>query len=256
MSAEPLVNGLTFECNVTDGIAILRARRGAFVLGTDLEEKQRLFNTLDTLENTDDVKAVLLFNDSDAYTEIEHVRYIESLSQLEKADHRELAVRRLEREDNAFDQYLSIAMRYQKLIVSCLSGEIASPFFGLCLTSDVRLCDETLRFQLSHVEEGVPPIGGLGYLLPKFVGQGRAAEWLLTGGTIKAAEAQQNGLVNTVFETTTFEADCVAWVQNVLKRGDAHIKATRQLLYHDVDAFEAYLKEESRLRHGALCQAT
>lgn len=254
MSTDMLVNGLTFDGTVREGLACIQVRRGAFALGTDLEEKQRLFALLADLEVNDDIRAVLIFNDVDAFSGDEHRRFAGSLTQLQEIDHGEQAKTLLAREDNAFNQYLLQAMRYEKLIVSCLCGEIASPFLGLSLASDARLCDGETQFRLSHVDLGVPPIGGLGYLLPKYVGQGLAAEWLLSGGTIDADTSLRSGLVNAVLHTETFKTECIAWTQHALSKGTAHIKATRRLLYRETDAFGAYMREELKFRDRALVE--
>ena len=246
---------MTFECQIDEGIACIRLRRGAFVLGTDLEEKQHVLDVFEELERSDEVRAVLLFNAADAYTRREHEHYVASLARLRDSVHWEQATMLLERQDNALDQYALLAARYDKLLVSCLVGEIATPFFGLSLTSDLRLAVPGMRFHLSHVDLGVPPMGGLGFLLPHYIGRGRAAEYLLSGGTIDAHAARELGLVNAILTPDSFETDCVAWVQRILVSGTAHITATRRLIYRDVEAFGAYLQEESKLRRQVLHQS-
>jgi enoyl-CoA hydratase/carnithine racemase len=94
----------------------------------------------------------------------------------------------------------------------------------------------------------MPPTGGLGFLLPKYIGQGRAAEMLLSGGTIDAQASYQIGLVNKVLPHVNFETLCIEWVRNLLSSGTQHIQYTRQLLYNDCTAFEAYLLKESNIR--------
>jgi 2-(1,2-epoxy-1,2-dihydrophenyl)acetyl-CoA isomerase len=239
---------LTFDCSITDDIACVHLRSGAFLLGTDLGEKQRLKNLLRELESADEVKAVLLLNTDDAFTASKHRNYVETLAQLKTNHSSNRANILLEREDNALDQYALLAIGYRKLLVSCLVGEISTPFFGLSLTSDIRIAEEGMHFSLSHVELGVPPIGGLGYLLPKYIGQGRAAELLITGGKIDDKASRQIGLVNKIIPHASFEEDCIKWVRNILRFGTHHIHYTRQLLYRDCNTFEAYLRKESKIR--------
>jgi len=241
-------SGLTFNYSIVESIACIHMRRGGFILGTDLEEKQRWFDLLDELEKSTDINAVLLFNEPDALTEDEHSAYLELLLELRDAERGERAERLLAREENAFDQYANKAMGYDKLLVSCLTGDIATPFFGLSLVSDVRLAQEGMRFCLSHADHGIPPVGGLGYLLPKYVGQGRAVHWLLSGGHIEAQAALESGLVNSILDAGTFEAECINWVKKFLERGDAHVQATRRLVYHEKSIFAHYLQKENKLR--------
>lgn len=238
----------TFDCSISEGIACVHARSGAFLLGTELKEKQRLKNLLRKLESADEVKAVILLNAADAFTASEHRRYVESLAQLKANHSSDYARILLERKNNALDQFALLAVGYKKLLVSCLVGEIATPFFGLSLTSDIRIAEEGMHFSLSHVDLDLPPIGGLGFLLPKYIGQSRAAELLLLGGTISAQKSHQMGLVNKILPITRFEADCIKWVRSILRSRSHYVPYTRQLLYYDNSAFEAYLEKESAIR--------
>jgi enoyl-CoA hydratase/carnithine racemase len=252
MSPETQSTTELFTFSVTDGIASIHIFPGAFILGTDLYEKKRFFDCLAHLEQSDDVKAVLIFNSKDTFGMAEHRKYLKLLSQVRKTYSLPSAVSLLEREDNAFKQYALIAARYDKPIVSCLLGEISTPFFGLSLTSDFRLAMLGMSYRLSHVELGVPPVGGLGFLLPKFVCHAHAVDWLLCGGTITAQKACEVGLINAVLPQETFEEKCVEWIQNKFKSGYTHIKGTHCLINHEHDAFEAYLLKESKIRIKAL----
>jgi enoyl-CoA hydratase/carnithine racemase len=238
----------TFDCSISAGIACVHATRGAFLLGTDLETKQRLKNLLRDLEINNEVNAVLLINTADAFTATEHRNYVESLEELRKDHDSDSAAIMFEQEDNALKQFDLLALGYKKLLVSCLVGEIASPFFGLSLATDIRIAEEGMHFSLSHVALDLPPTGGLGFLLLKYVSQGRAAELLLLGGTIGAQASYQMGLVNKVFPPARFEADCIDWVHSMLRLGTKHIPYTRKFLYNDCPTFDAYLQKESNIR--------
>ena len=227
----------------------------AFVFGTDLEEKQRLFDALASFNQRDDVRAIVFFNDADALTEAEHRRYFDTLELLHDDNKDQQATMLLERENHAIDQFLSRVIALDKLVVFCLSGEIATPFFGLSLAGDIRLVNDDTRFCLSHVAQGVPPIGGLAYWLPRFVGQGRAAEWLLLGGTIESTVAMKHGLVTDLLPEATFEAECIKWISNAVERVDG-TPSTRRLLYYDVMAFGRFIHDEAKLREQVLHNAS
>ena len=143
--------GISFDYHIDDGIACVYARRGAFVFGINLEEKDRLFRLFEELESNDNVRAVLLFNDADAFDENEHRHYIQSLSALKGKDRQEVADEQLEREDNAVKQFALIAAGFRKLLVTCLRGRISTPFFALSLMTDLRLAARDMAFILSHV---------------------------------------------------------------------------------------------------------
>jgi enoyl-CoA hydratase len=74
----------------------------------------------------------------------------------------------------------------------------------LALASDVILANETASFTPSFINIGLSG-GEMGtsYFLPRAVGMPRAAEILLTGRTVGAAEAERIGLINRLVPETT-----------------------------------------------------
>lgn len=238
----------TFDYTITEGIASIRLRKGAFVLGTDLDAKERFLDTFKELGESEEVRAVLLVNDPDVFTKHAHQEFVKSLT----ADAPGGDTKLLSRQDNAFFQYAMQATSYDKLLVSCLQGEIASPFFALSLLSDLRIAEPNMFFCLSHVDLGLPSVAGLGYLLPRFIGQGHAASYMFAGGKIGTTKAAEFGLINAVVSANSFESECIDWVQKILAQGNRHIAATSRLLHDDIDSFKVYLEKEAKHRFHSL----
>ena len=72
---------------------------------------------------------------------------------------------------------------------------------GCCtaLAADIRIASEEASFGLPFVKIGISGADmGATYLLPRLVGHGAAAEMLMTGESIDAAEAYRIGMVNRV----------------------------------------------------------
>jgi hypothetical protein len=67
----------------------------------------------------------------------------------------------------------------------------------------------------------------------------------LSDGTVDAKSGHRQGIVSADLDAERFEAECVEWIQRVLTSGMTHAKARRQWIYHDIDALDAYLKQES-----------
>lgn len=247
------IHEASFDCTVEDGLARIDLRKGAFMLGPHLDEKDQLFSVFEDLDRSDKVKAVLLFNSADALTSDEHRRYFDQVSGYATSGQYEIALRMVERENHALTQYSLLATRFSKVLVSCHSGEIASPFFGASLVSDFRLAGGDMSYRLSHVDLGLPPGACLSYLLPKFIGRGRATHWLLSGGTIDAETAHRLGLVTAMIDQVPFVEACLEWVDAALARGTSHVPDTRQLLNRDFEALApALANEEIRRTRAAL----
>ncbi len=101
-----------------------------------------------------------------------------------------------------------------KPILGAVNGIAAGGGAMVALGCDMRILSDRAGFAFLFVKMGLAgsDMGAL-YLLPRIVGQGRAAELLLLGDTIDAQEAHRIGLANRVVShekllEETFELAC------------------------------------------------
>jgi 2-(1,2-epoxy-1,2-dihydrophenyl)acetyl-CoA isomerase len=87
-----------------------------------------------------------------------------------------------------------------KPVVAAVNGVAVGAGCDLTLVADVRIASTAARFGQAYIKLGYCPDAGGSYLLPKIVGESRAAEMIYTGRMIDAAEADRIGLVSTVVE--------------------------------------------------------
>lgn len=88
--------------------------------------------------------------------------------------------------------------RCSKPTVALISGAAVTVGCELALACDFRVVADNGFFQESWVKLGIlPPLGGL-FLLPRLIGLGRAADMVLRGTAVKAAEAERIGLASEV----------------------------------------------------------
>src|SRR5262249_4386806 len=77
--------------------------------------------------------------------------------------------------------------------------------FNLALACDVRVAAQSARFSQAFIRIGlIPDLGGT-FLLPRYVGLGKAMELMLTGELIDAEQAKQLGIVNLVVKDSELE---------------------------------------------------
>lgn len=102
----------------------------------------------------------------------------------------------------AFSRRMQLLMQrfedFPKPIIAAVSGFALGGGCELCLVCDLRIASETARFGVPEVNLGAFPAAGGTQRLPRIVGMTMAAEMLLTGDPIDAAEALRIGLVNRV----------------------------------------------------------
>ncbi len=114
-------------------------------------------------------------------------------------------------------------------VIAGVNGFCLGAGFELALACDVRLAVAAARFGLPEVRVGVPSVIEAA-LLPALVGPGRAAEMLLTGEAIDAAQAYAWGLVNRVVPDEGLHAAVEDMVERILAGGPAAIRLQKELI--------------------------
>jgi enoyl-CoA hydratase len=84
-------------------------------------------------------------------------------------------------------------------VIAAVNGPVCGGGFPLVVGADVRIASESARFHNAFIKIGASGCEmGLTWLLQRLIGASRAAELLLTGRKIDAAEAERIGLVHEV----------------------------------------------------------
>src|SRR3954471_17962511 len=86
----------------------------------------------------------------------------------------------------------------EKPIIAAVNGAAAGAGFGLALACDIRIVAASAKMTAGYVRRGLSPDAGVSYFLPRHVGLARAAEILLSGRDVDAAEAERIGLAAMV----------------------------------------------------------
>jgi len=135
----------------------------------------------------------------------------------------------------------------KKPIIAAVNGIAAGAGAMLALASDMRILSEQARFAFLFVKIGLAgaDMGAL-YLLPRIIGQGRAAELLLLGDAIDAQEAYRIGLANRVVAHEKLLEESYRMARR-LREGPLYALAmTKQLLNLEADMnFAAALETEA-----------
>lgn len=90
------------------------------------------------------------------------------------------------------------AQQFRKPLIGAINGACVG--FGLvqALACDVRFAAESAFFLTAFAQRGLNAEYGTSWLLPRIIGQTRAAEWLMSGRRMAADEAERIGLINAV----------------------------------------------------------
>jgi len=121
-------------------------------------------------------------------------------------------------------------------VIAAVNGPCLGAGFELALACDLRVAAASASFGLPEVRVGVPSAIQAA-LLPPMVGPGRAAEMLLTGAPITAAQALDWGLVNRVVPDDRLRAGAEELVTAILASGPEAIRLHKELIvrWRDTD---------------------
>lgn len=82
-----------------------------------------------------------------------------------------------------------------KPVIAAVHGACAGVGLDMACSADIRIAAEGAFFVAPFARLGLCAEGGLGWLLPRLIGAGNAAELLMTGRRMGAREAHAKGLV-------------------------------------------------------------
>jgi enoyl-CoA hydratase/carnithine racemase len=114
-------------------------------------------------------------------------------------------------------------------VVAGVNGHCLGAGFELALACDLRIAVPAATFGLPEVRVGLPSVIEAA-LLPGLVGPGRAAELLLTGESIDAAQAHAWGLVNRVVAADALRRALDEVVARILACGPAAVRLQKELM--------------------------
>jgi enoyl-CoA hydratase len=82
-------------------------------------------------------------------------------------------------------------------VIAAVNGAAIGGGFCLALACDIRIAAEPACFRAAGINNGLTASElGLSFLLPRAIGSSRAAEIMLTGRDVDAAEADRIGLIS------------------------------------------------------------
>ena len=178
----------TLMVEVAEGVATLTLNRPQRLNAIDMPLLEDLIAALDRAGTDPLVRAVVLAGSGRSFCA--------------GADIGQMVERSPQEWERIVDRYLDPIRRISALdkpVIARLQGDVAGGGFGLALACDFRIADVKARFCAPFIKLALAGCDmSAGYFLPRLIGQGRAADLMLTGRFVDADEAQRIGLVTQV----------------------------------------------------------
>jgi enoyl-CoA hydratase len=135
------------------------------------------------------------------------------------------------------DDVISTIRRLHQPVIAAVNGAAIGGGFCLALAADVRVASDDAYFRAAGINNGLTAAElGLSFLLPRAVGHSRAAEIMLTGRDIHAAEADRIGLVSNVVPRESLLPACYDLADRINGWGRAGVELTKRALWNSLDA--------------------
>jgi enoyl-CoA hydratase/carnithine racemase len=113
--------------------------------------------------------------------------------------------------------------------IAAVDGHALGGGFMLAIAQDLRIASDHARFALPEVTLGFNPAYGIARALD-VLGGSVARDLLLTGRSVRGADALRLGIVNRVVAPPTLEASAVTWAEEIAKSPRAGLAATKAIV--------------------------
>ena len=122
-------------------------------------------------------------------------------------------------------------------VIAAVNGPCVGAGFALCLASDIRICSTAATFGNGAILLGLSGAEmGMSYHLPRIVGTSVAADWMLTGRTVSASEADRRGLVSELIEPDRLIDRALELASGIAELLPLGVQLTKRALQVNTDA--------------------
>lgn len=226
-----------------DGVAVLRLNRPDRLNAINEAMRDELVQTFAALAADHGVRAVVLTGSGRGFCSGLDVRNFGPAM----LDADAPAIDRL-RFQEAMAALTEVIRALPQPVVAAVNGPCVGAGLALCLASDIRICSSAASFGNAAILLGLSG-GEMGtsYHLPRIVGTSVAADWMLTGRTVSAEEADRRGLVSELVEPDRLIERALEMAALIAGLAPLGVQLTKRALQANTDAsLDAALELENR----------
>jgi enoyl-CoA hydratase len=203
-------------------VATVQLNRPSVLNALNLETMNELVATLESLDNDESVRAIVLAGSEKAFAAGADIKEMASAS----------AIDMLYRDQ--FTKWDRIR-KIKKPIVAAVSGFALGGGCELMMHCDMVIASETTRIGQPEINIGVMPGAGGTQRLTRAVGKVRAMEMVLTGKFITAEEAVEEGLVNKVVPVEFYLEEAQRLAKEIANRPPVAVRLAKEAVLKAFD---------------------
>ena len=142
-------------------------------------------------------------------------------------------------------------------VIAAVNGPCVGAGLALCLAADIRISSTAATFGDAAILLGLSGAEmGMSYHLPRIVGTSVAADWMLTGRSVSAEEADRRGLVSELVSPDRLHERAVELAALVAGLAPLAVQLTKRALQVNTDATSLAAALELENRNQVFTHAT
>ena len=142
-------------------------------------------------------------------------------------------------------------------VIAAVNGPAVGGGLALCLAADVRICSKSASFGNAAIRIGLSGAEmGMSYHLPRVVGTSVAADWMLTGRTVTAEEADRRGLVSELVDDDQLVPRALELAAQIVAHSPLGVSLTKRAIQVNTDAPDLFAAVELENRNQVITLAT
>ena len=239
-----------FESARVENAMVVHLKSQALEILSDDATASSFCSVLDSVNDADDIQAYVQINDSESY----RLEAVDGLAQMlfDKDDQtlKQGWYQGFQKDylaalfRNTLGRIQLALMNMNKVTIAGLGGKISGEYLGLALCFDLRIATVNTVFTFENVRTGIPAGPGLTYLMPRFIGLGRALELINRGATIDAQKALELGLISDIVETREeLSKWCTQEVQGMTGHQANLAKLNRERIFPSAEKMQSALEQ-------------
>lgn len=203
---------------------------------------QELRDALQTLDKNDQVRAIVLTGNEQAFAAGADIKQMADRSAVDM-----LMIDQF----STWDQI----KKTKKPLIAAVSGFCLGGGCELAMTCDMIIASESARFGQPEIKIGVMPGAGGTQRLTRAIGKAKAMEMVLTGRFVSAQEALALGLVNKVTPVEMYLREALTLASEIAQMSPVAAQLAKESVNR---AFETHLDEglQSERKNFYLCFST
>jgi len=178
-----------------DGVATITLSRPEARNALDQQLRADLKRVLDAVEQSDDVRVVVLTGDDEA------TAFVAGADVTELRERDAIEQREASKRPRVYERVDDLTVP----VIARINGHALGGGCELAQGCDVRIAHERAKLGQPEIGLGIIPGGGATQRLPRLIGEGQAMRLILSGELIDAAEAAEIGLVDEVYGDGEFD---------------------------------------------------